>query len=98
MNTYKVLLNEQNFLVDVEGKISRKGFYASRIVQASTEAEAQKIAMETIVADDKLNAVIKNTTSDPLNIFVDEVAILENYTSTQEQEKVNDVYMFYPED
>lgn len=84
--------------MDIEGKISRKGFYASRIVQASGEEEAQKLAMEMIVADQKLNAVVKNYDSDPLNIYVDEVTIIQNHISIQEKEKANKAYMFYPED
>lgn len=47
--------------MDIEGKISRKGFYASRVVLASCEEEAQKLAMETVISDEKLNKVIKNT-------------------------------------
>jgi hypothetical protein len=98
MNTYKVLLNGKNFLMNIEGKISRKGFYASRIIQASNEEEAQKLAIEMIVADQKLNNVVINTSSDSPNIFVDEVTIMKNHVSMQEKEKANKVYMFYSED
>jgi hypothetical protein len=94
MQTYKIALNGQNFLLDINYGAKKYGFYTTRIVKALSPSEAERIAVQVIYSDSKLKGSIKNDSSDPPNISVNEIEeILE-----LPDDEMNQHYMFYSEE
>jgi hypothetical protein len=48
MTAYRVLLNAQNILTEVEGAIGYYGFYTTRIVFADNQEDAKNQAIDLI--------------------------------------------------
>jgi hypothetical protein len=94
MKKYRLLLNGRNFLMRVDGRLERSGFYTTRIVTASSPEEAEKLAIDLIRNDSSLRASVLNEPSNPPIIYVDEYAELEGEESA---DGPNAGYTFYPE-
>lgn len=72
MNIYRVLLRGENFLVALDGKAQKLGFYATRSVRAQDSGGAERLAVDLIREDHQLGAVL-NQPSDPPKIFAEEI-------------------------
>ena len=73
MNVYRVLLNGENFLMTYSGQTKRMGFFTTRFVEATNEAEAETVAVSLLRQDENLRGNVLNTADDPPMIYVDEV-------------------------
>ena len=51
MNWYKVLVNGENFILDVDGKSTRMGFFVTRDVQAKNEDSARECALNLVAGE-----------------------------------------------
>ena len=74
MKHYRVLLNGENFLVNMEGKESYMGFYTTRFVSAVSPEEAELNAVHNIKTDERIKSIILNTSKheQPM-IYMDEI-------------------------
>ena len=74
MKHYRVLLNGENFLINMEGKESYMGFYTTRFVSAISPEEAELNAVNSIKTDDRIKGIILNSTEheQPM-IYMDEI-------------------------
>ena len=74
MKHYRVLLNGENFLLNMEGKESYMGFYTTRFVTAASPEEAEQSAVNDIKTDDKIKGTILNSTEhETPMIYMDEI-------------------------
>ena len=89
---YKVLLNGQNLLAEVEGSLQYLGFYTTRTVEAGTETEAKSLAIALIRQDNKLLQMMRNEADDPPTFAVEEIVEL-----VDESETHNTGFSFYRE-
>jgi len=88
---YIVSINGRNFLMRMDGKIRKAGFYTTRFVEAQDVEEAEAVAIGLIRSDAKLSSSILNRREDPPILTVEEI---EEVKKLQSQEG----YAFYPEE
>jgi hypothetical protein len=48
MKKYKVFVHGQNFLLNLDGKAEKVGFYTTRFVEANDDNEAEENAISTL--------------------------------------------------
>ena len=70
---YRVLINGENFLFEVDGKLQKTGFYTTRFVEARNPEEAEEIAIALIKEDPKLSGIVLNEGSDPAMLYAEEI-------------------------
>ena len=77
MAFYRVFLRGENFLMEVDGKPTRMGFYTTRFVQANNRDGAELLAVDLIRSDSWLKKSVSNDRSDPPKIFAEEIDLVE---------------------
>ncbi len=94
MNWYRVRLNGQNFLLNLQDKPQKHGFYTTRDVEAESIEEAELKAVKLVKEDDALkNSTINERDNSPM-IYLEEIRILKS----DEERLKNSGYTFYTED
>ncbi|MDT4331833.1 hypothetical protein ACQE3E_12130 [Methylomonas sp. MED-D] len=79
MNKYEVIINGQNFLMEVDGKIERMGFYVTRYVEADNHEEAELKAVYLVRNIERLKGAHLNTEDDPPMLYLEEMYEIENF-------------------
>ena len=79
MKKYKVLVHGQNFLLDVDGKVKKVGFYTTRFLEANDDQEAEENAISTLRNDPTLRSGVLNEKSDAPMLYVEEIAELDSF-------------------
>lgn len=70
---YKILIEGKNFLLDMDGKKQKYGFFTTRWVQAGHSSEAEAFALRELHSDKKLKGMAYNAADDPPVLHVDEL-------------------------
>jgi len=70
---FRVLINGQNYWLNIEGKPQKTGFYTTRFVEAQDAEKAKAIAEEMIRGDSKLSHGLLNERDDPPVICIEKV-------------------------
>ena len=91
---YRVFLRGVNFLLTVDGKPTRMGFYTTRFVQANNRDGAELLAVDLIRQDKRLKESVSNERSDPPMIFADEIDVVDE----SEVPESSYGYAFFPMD
>ncbi len=65
MKEYQVMMHGRNFLIDVDGKVARHGFFQNCFVEADSPTQAEERAVQQIRGDDELRALTRNAKEDP---------------------------------
>jgi hypothetical protein len=91
---FSVLLNGENFWLDVEGAPTRMGFFTRRYVVAENEEEAENLAVKMLREDPKFESIL-NDKSDPPMIFCEGV---ENVQPFDPGTVVQTGYAFYKQE
>lgn len=73
MSKYRVLLNGRNFLLNLDGRARKLGFYATRFVDAHDAEGAEKAAVDLLREDATLKGEVLNSRDDPPMLYADEV-------------------------
>ena len=93
IKTYHCSINGKNFLLELDGKKSKHGFYKWVTVEAKDESEAELLAVEKVKNDEQIKASTQNPQKDSPQLFLDEI-----YEAEETAEKPNEMgYAFYPE-
>lgn len=71
MAKYKVMLRGENFEINFEDKIENMGFYATRMVKANSENEAEIKAIDLIRADSSLISMVKRDSQYSPKIYLE---------------------------
>jgi len=82
MKKYKVMLNGQNFVIDLGEGQAKYGFYTTQYADANTKSEAEDIVIASIKNRKDIKENVKNENSDPPMLYAEEiveVAAVENY-------------------
>ena len=91
MPKYSVLLEGKNFPIKTGGKTELMGFYTTRRVKASTEKEAELLAVATIKNDASLISTMDKTSEAEPKIY------MESITELQWWSRLNSIgYTFFP--
>jgi hypothetical protein len=79
MKKYKVFVRGQNFLLNLDGKAEKVGFYTTRFVEAKDDQEAEENAISTVRNEPTLREGVLNEKSDAPMLFVEEIAELDSF-------------------
>jgi hypothetical protein len=73
MPKYRILIDAQNFLIEVEGAEGKYGFFTSRFVEANDPVAAESAAVQMLRKDAELRGLVRNGPDDPPVIHVEEI-------------------------
>ncbi len=76
---YKVLVRGDNFLLNLDGKNQKLGFYTTRFVEAQNEEDAEERAIVLLRDDSKLRSGVLNEQSDSPVMFAEEIVELKSF-------------------
>jgi hypothetical protein len=62
---YVVQIDAENFLIDVEGVVAKRGFITFKYVEAEDPGAAELAAVQMIRDDQELRPLVQNAASDP---------------------------------
>ena len=79
MRKYRVFVRGENFLLNLEGRSQKMGFFAARFVEAQDEEEAVCAAVEALRADPKLLDSVLNQEADSPLMYAEEIEELEAF-------------------
>ena len=79
MKKYKVFVHGQNFLLNLNGKAEKLGFYTTRFVEADDEREAGEIAISALRNDPTLCGGVLNENFDAPMLYVEDIAELDSF-------------------
>ena len=95
MKKYQVLLEGNNFLFDIEGKIEKYGFMVTRYVEALNPEKAEEKAVNLLKKDDSLIQRVLNDKLDAPMIYLDEIIELDSFENI---ETLETGYSFFPDE
>jgi len=79
MKKYKVFVHGQNFVLNLNGKAEKVGFYTTRFVEAKDDRAAEENAISTLRNDPTLREGVLNEKSDAPMMFVEEIAEVDSF-------------------
>ena len=85
MPNYRVEINGQNFLVEMEGRVARYGFVTVHFVEAADRVAAEYAAVEMIRETHRLRDIVRNTPEDHPIMDVTEVDEVETLPAIDER-------------
>ena len=95
MPTFRVRLQGANLLMrdEAEPEPRRYGFYVNRVVEAGNSEEAGRVALESVVAEPKLQHAKLNPLDDPPSCWVEDIAAMPGEPIPAKQQG----FVFFPE-
>jgi hypothetical protein len=79
MKKYKVFVRGQNFLLNLDGKAAKVGFYTTRFVEAQNDHKAEENAISTLRNDPDLRDRVLNEKTDAPMLFAEEIEELDSF-------------------
>jgi len=79
MLKYRVLIQGQNFLINLDGANKKLGFYTTRYVEADNVKDAEHKSIELIRNDQSLKQTVLNSKDDLPMIYIDETTEIESF-------------------
>lgn len=80
------MMSGQNFLVEMDGKVAKHGFFQNFFLEADSPAEAELMAVEKIRGNEDLKAITRNPKDDPPVIVLEELGELEDFDGVEAME------------
>jgi hypothetical protein len=71
MAAYRATVEGRNFLLDIDGKIRRCGFYQTVFLRCPDPSEVESIAVRTIKDDIELRQMTQNDQADTPMLYLD---------------------------
>ena len=81
MATYRALIEGKNFLLSVDGNLTRHGFFQTVFVGAPDPATAESEALKSVRGDEALRVQTQNALDDPPILYVESVEEVEDNAS-----------------
>jgi len=78
MASYRALIEGKNFLLSLDGKVARHGFFQTVFVGATDPATAESEALSKVKGDETLKAQTQNATDDPPVLYVESLEEVED--------------------
>ncbi len=95
MAKYRVLLNGQNFLLDVDGEVGRHGFFTTRFVEAQDLDAAVETAIEHLRRERDVDNIGLNGSDDPPRVVAEKIEEIPSFDGV---ESPSPGLAFYSED
>jgi len=81
MAAYRAMIEGRNFLLDIDGKVRRCGFYQTVFLECADPSEVEPAAVQVVKGDAELKQLAKNEQSDPPMLFLDSFEELDGAES-----------------
>lgn len=94
MPAYRVMIDGQNFLVEMDGRVAKYGFFTTRIVESPDPVAAEHDAVQMIRQTQRLRDLVRNDPGDPP--VMDVTSIVE-VVSGEEVESREPGFVWYGE-
>ena len=94
MPWFRTLIRGKHFLIESEGRVRPHGFYTTRFVEANGPEAAEFAAVDLIRADQELRSAVRNDSTSPPRMFVEEIEEIEPL----DVPPTNSGYTFFEED
>lgn len=91
MTKYRVQIDGRNFLIDIDGVVTKRGFITFRYVKAEDPTQAEERAVQMIREEKKLRDTILNEKTDPPIMHVLEILELD----PESHEEIQPGFIFY---
>lgn len=85
MKKFSVLIRGENLFINLDDSVKRMGFYATRLVEAGDQEEAELRAVESLRQDEKLRACVLNDPGDPPKLLAEEIEEIESFGEPGDQ-------------
>jgi hypothetical protein len=86
MAKYKVEINGANFLIDMNGRTAKHGFFTARFVQAADSAAAENTAVQITRETQRVRDLVQNAPGDPPVMDVTSVVELASFDGIENLE------------
>ena len=86
MKKYHLFMHGQNFLVDIDGRVAKHGFYQNFFIETPSPAEAEDLAVQKVRGNEDLRAITQNREDDPPVIVLEEMSELESFDGVEAME------------
>jgi hypothetical protein len=77
MSSYRALIEGRNFLIAIDGRTRRHGFYQTVLVKAADPGEAEATAIQAVKDDAELTGMAQNEAHDPPMLYLDSLEELD---------------------
>jgi hypothetical protein len=94
MPAYRVMINGQNFLIEMDGRVAKHGFFTTRIAESPDPAAAEHAAVQMIRQTQRLGDLVRN---DPDDLPVMDVTSIVDLESIEEYESRETGFVWYEE-
>ena len=79
-------MNGQNFLVDMDGKVAKHGFFQNFFLEAESPEQAENLAVQKMRENDDLKEITQNPKEDPPVIVLEQMSELESFDGVEDME------------
>lgn len=79
MKKFHVLVNGQNFLVNIDGKTKKHGFFQNFLIETISVEDAAEEIIEKVRDDKELKKITLNSRKDSPNIEIEEINELNTF-------------------
>jgi hypothetical protein len=86
MPKFRAEINGANFLIDMEGRTTKYGFFTTRFVESKDSIAAENAVVQGIRETQKLRDLVRNTRDDPPFMDVTSVIELESFDGIENLE------------
>jgi hypothetical protein len=86
MPNYEVEINGQNFMIDMDGRVAKHGFFITRFVEVTDPAAAENAAVQMIRETQRLRDIVRNDSGDPPVMDVTSIVELESFEGIENRE------------
>ena len=86
-------MNGRNYLMRVDGKERKQGFYQNIFLEADDPAQAEKLAVARIRFNKDLNKTVLNAKDDPPRILLDTIWELDDFNDVEDLEAGRTFYI-----
>jgi len=86
MPKYVIEINGRNFLVAMEDRIAKHGFFAIRFVEAADPKGAEETAVRMIRETQSLRDLVRNSSEDPPFMDVTEIEEMDSFDAVENLE------------
>jgi hypothetical protein len=80
---YVVQIDAENFLIDVDGEVAKRGFITFTCVESDDPDSAELAAVQMIREDQDLRPLVKNAASDPPRMSMVSIHEVESFDEVE---------------
>jgi hypothetical protein len=77
MPAYWATINGENILAELESKLGKYGFFAHRCVIADNPESAEEMAIQLLIEDENVSALVRNSPDDPPRMKLQQLIEIE---------------------